>query len=88
MTESKIPTPNLAGYPTKTNIEFIRHWIEKPNLDVSQLDRIRLCQWLSQLLKYIDKQKEEIENLHDLHDEMRIQDERVEYDTWNDDGGQ
>ncbi len=84
----KIPTPNLSGYPTKTNIEFIRHWIEKPNLDVSQFDRIRMCQWLRQLLKYIDKQKEEMENLQDLHDEMRIQDERVEYDTWNDDGGQ
>jgi len=47
-----------------------------------------MCQWLRQLLKYIDKQKEEMENLQDLHDEMRIQDERVEYDTWNDDGGQ
>ena len=85
---SKMPTPNLSGHPTKTNIEFIRHWIERPNLDVSQFDRIRMCQWLRQLLKYIDKQKEEMENLQDLHDEMRIQDERVEYDTWNDDGGQ
>ena len=82
--KSKIPTPNLAGYPTKTNIEFIRHWIEQQHVDVSQFDRIRLCQWLRQLLKYIDKQDEEIENLH----EMRMQDERGAYDTWNDDGGQ
>lgn len=80
----KIPTPNLSGYPTKTNIEFIRHWIEQPHIDVSQFDRVRLCQWLRQLLKYIDKQNEEIENLH----EMQIQDERANYDTWHDDGGQ
>ncbi|MEK0339272.1 MAG: hypothetical protein QQN46_03475 [Nitrosopumilus sp.] len=88
MTESEIPKPNLSGYPTKTSIQFIRHWVEQQHVDVSQFDRIRMCQWMRQLLKYIDKQKEEIENLHDLHDEMRIQDERVEYDTWNDDGGQ
>ena len=83
-----MPRPNLSGHPTETNIEFIRHWIGRTNLDVSQFDRIRLCQWLNQLLKYIDKQKEEIENLHDLHDEMRIQDKQAEHDTWNDDGGQ
>ncbi len=80
----KIPTPNLSGYPTKTNIEFIRHWIDQQHVDVSKFDRIRMCQWLRQLLKYIDKQNEEIEDLH----EMRIQDERVAYDTWSDDGGQ
>lgn len=78
-------------------------------LDVSQFDRVRLCQWLTQLLKYIDKLqaelsdetadaeayfettkrlKQEIENLQDTHDEMRIQDERASYETWNDDGGQ
>ncbi len=83
----KIPIPNLSGYPTKTNIEFIRRWIDRPNLDVSTIDRVRLCQWLRQLLKYIDKQNEETENIQDLHDEMRIQDERASYETWNDDGG-
>ena len=57
-------------------------------LDVSQFDRVRMSQWLTQLLKYIDKQDKEIENLQDTHDEMRIQDERSEHDTWNDDGGQ
>jgi len=82
MTESKIPTPNLSGYPTKTNIEFVRHWIERQNLDVSQLDPIRLCQWLRQLLKYIDKQDEKIQH---LHDEMRVNDE---LDSWNNEGGQ
>ena len=56
--KSNVPTPNLAGYPTETNINFIRHFIERQNVDVSQFDRIRLCQWLRQLLKYIDKQKE------------------------------
>ncbi len=50
--------PNSSGYPTETNIEFVRYWIERESLDVSQFDRIRLCQWLRQLLKYIDKQKE------------------------------
>ncbi len=79
---SKMPTPNLSGCPTKTNIEFIRHWIERPMLDVSQFDRVRMSQWLTQLLKYIDKQDKEIENLQDTHDEQ------AEHDTWNDDGGQ
>jgi len=88
MPESEIPKPNLSGYPTKTNIQFIRHWIEQQHVDVSQFDRIRMSQWLRQLLKYIDKQDEEIENLQDTHDEMRIQDERASYETWNDDGGQ
>ena len=82
MTESQIPSPNLAGYPTKTNIEFVRHWIERQNLDVSQLDSIRLCQWLRQLLKYIDNQEEKIQH---LHNEIRV---NQELDTWNDDGGQ
>ncbi len=50
--------PNLSGYPTETNIDFIRHFIEKEHLDVSKFDRIRLCQWIRQLLKHIDKQKE------------------------------
>ncbi len=88
MPESEIPKPNLSGYPTKTNIQFIRHWIEQQHVDVSQFDRIRMSQWLRQLLKYIDKQNEEIENLQDTHDEMRIQDERSNFETWNDDGGQ
>lgn len=83
MPKSEMPKPNLSGYPTKTNIQFIRHWVEQQHVDVSQFDRIRMCQWMRQLLKYIDKQNEEIENLQDTHDEMRIQD-----DTWNDDGGQ
>ncbi len=76
-----IPAPNLSGYPTKTNIEFVRHWIEQQHVDVSQFDRIRMCQWLRQLLKYIDKQDETIKH---LHDEMRVNDE---LQTWNDDGG-
>lgn len=65
MPESEIPRPNLSGYPTKTNINFIRHWIDQQHVDVSQFDRIRMCQWLRQLLKYIDKQNELIEALDD-----------------------
>ena len=104
MPESKIPTPNLSGYPTETNIEFIRHWIVKPQLDVSKIDRVRLCQWLNQLLKYIDKQKELAKTYQDELHRCRTEEnkaavelerlyengliERPELDTWNDDGGQ
>ncbi len=72
-----VPRPNLSGYPTETNIKFIRHFIQQQNVDVSNFDRIRLCQWIRQLLKYIDKQNEE------LREKTEADDGR-----WSDDGGQ
>ena len=63
-----MPVPNSSGYPTETNIKFIRHFLERQHVDVSQFDRIRLCQWIRQLLKYIDKQKELLQTYQDeLH---------------------
>lgn len=49
-----IPTPNPTGFPTKTNIDFIRFYVEKPALDAEPFDKVRLIQWIRQLLKYID----------------------------------
>lgn len=56
------PVPNPTGVPTKTNIAFIRSYVEKEYLDVSVFDRIRLVQWIRQLLKYIDQMET---NKHD-----------------------
>lgn len=78
--EVDVPRPNLSGYPTETNIKFIRHFIEQQNVDVSKFDRIRLCQWIRQLLKHIDKQKEQLK----VYQETKPN----EIDRWSDDGGQ
>jgi len=74
-----VPRPNLSGYPTETNIKFIRHFIQQQNVDVSKFDRVRLCQWIRQLLKYIDKQNEQLKEYQETKPD--------EIDRWSDDGG-
>lgn len=76
--------PNSSGYPTETNINFIRHWIERQHVNVSQFDRIRLCQWLRQLLKHIDKQKvllktyqDELHRVRTAENEVAVELERL-----------
>ncbi len=88
MSDSNMPEPNLSGYPTETNINFIRHFIERQHLDVSQFDRIRLCQWLRQLLKYIDKQKESLQTYQDELHRIRTEENKaaVELERLYEDG--
>ncbi len=104
MSEEKttdVPRPNLSGHPTETNIKFIRHFIEQQNVDVSKFDRIRLCQWIRQLLKYIDKLRAELsdetadaeayfETIRRLKEQLKAYQETKldEIDRWGDDGGQ
>lgn len=88
LNKEDVPVANLSGYPTETNINFIKYFIEKQHLDVSQFDRIRLCQWLRQLLKYIDKQKELLQTYQDELHRIRTEENKaaVELERLYEDG--